>query len=128
MVTGVKPAGFIPYSENQWKDFQARLAAELITKALDTSHLSSNPKMRDIIVNYGEQELRGPGKEDERLREGINLRFANFKIDTSSGSREFPVINEYRGHHLMRTRYFTANGSDVEICICEVVPTKIIVS
>lgn len=128
IVTGVTPAGFIPYSEERYNDFKARLAAELVKRGLDTSQLSSNPKMRDFIVNYGEQELRGSGKEEERLHEGISLRFANMEIRTSSGSKTFPVINEYHGHHLMRTRYFTANGTNVEIRVCEVIPKAIIVS
>ena len=117
----ITPAGFIPYTEKVWNEFKVRLATTLEREALDSAALTSDPKLKEFIVNYAEQELLSEEKDQERIKNRTNIRLANMVIETSRGQREFPIVNEYRGHHVMRVRYFKRNGESIEFGVVEVV-------
>ena len=117
----ITPAGFIPYTEKVWNEFKVRLATTLEREALDSAALTSDPKLKEFIVNYAEQELLSEEKDQERIKNRTNIRLANMVIETSRGQREFPIVNEYRGHHVMRVKYFKRNGESIEFGVVEVV-------
>lgn len=117
----ITPAGFIPYTEKTWNEFKERLATILDREALDCSFLSSDPKLKEFVINYSEQELLSEQKDAERIADKTNIRLSNMVIQTSRGVKEYPVVNEYRGHHLMRTKYFKRSGNTIEFGVVEVV-------
>lgn len=107
----IKPAGKIPYSEKTWNEYKERLARTLRERALDGDQIFKDPAAKAYIVSYMEQELVNEKKDTERLILNINIRLVHMDIETSSGKRTFPLINEYKGHHLMKTYYFHKNDN-----------------
>lgn len=120
----ITPAGFIPYTEKTWNEFKEILATILDREALDCDFLSSDPKLKNFIVNFAEQELLSETKDAERIKSKTNIRLSNMVIQTSRGTKQYPVVNEYKGHHLMRTKYFKRNGESIEFGVVEVVQDK----
>lgn len=101
-----KPAKNIPYTRETWEEYKNRLAAILREKALDGDQIFKDPETKNYIVSYMESELLSEKKENERLILGTNIRLVHMEIETSTGKRVFPIVNEYKGHHLMKTFYF----------------------
>lgn len=116
----VTPAGFIPYTEKTFNEFKERLAATLLREALDTTALNSDEQLRNFIINYSQTELLSEQKDAERIENRTNIRLSNMVFESGGRQREFPVVNEYKNHHLMRVRYFRRNGESVEFGVCEV--------
>ena len=102
----ITPAGKIPYTEKQWEDFKDRLAKTLREKALDSDQIFKDPDVKNYIVSYVESELLTEKKDFERLATNTNIRLVHMEIESSAGKRTFPLINEYTGHHLMKSYYF----------------------
>lgn len=125
----VKPAGKIPYTEKIWNEYKLRLARTLREKALDSDQIFSDATAKNYIVNYMETELINEKKDTERLLLNTNIRLAHMEIDTATGTRIYPIVNEYTGHHLMKTYYFYKedNGSCKMGCV-EVNPKTLIIT
>lgn len=102
----IKPAGNIPYTKNVWDEYKLRLANTLREKALDSDQIFTDPVTKNYIVSYMENEILSEKKENERLILNMNIRLVHMDIETSTGKRVFPLVNEYKGHHLMKTYYF----------------------
>lgn len=102
----IKPAGNIPYTEKQFNDYKERLARTLMDKALDSDSIFMDTEAKQFITNYVETELLSEQKDMERLILNLNIRLANIDINTSTGTKNYPVINEYKIHHLVKTYYF----------------------
>ena len=102
----IKPAGKIPYTRQVWEDYKERLAKTLRDKALDCDQIFNDGKAKNYIVNYTKNELMNEKKDTERLILGTNIRLSHMEIESTAGTRTFPVVNEYKGHHLMKTYYF----------------------
>ena len=102
----IKRATNIPYTRETWEEYKNRLAAILREKALDGNQIFNDPVTKNYIVSYMESELLSEQKENQRLILGTNIRLVHMEIETSMGKRVFPIINEYKGHHLMKTYYF----------------------
>ena len=124
----IKPAGHIPYTEKIWNEFKERLIDTLLKNALDAEQIYNNSELKNFIVSYVEKELLNEKKDAERLILNMNIRLVHLDIESSTGKRTFPLINEYTGHHLMKTYYFyqEENGSCKMGCV-EVNPKKIII-
>ncbi len=123
----IKPAGRIPYTEKVWNEYKSRLAHELRTNALDSDQIFKDATAKQLIVSYMEQELVNEKKEAERLILGLNIRLAHMELETSEGNRTFPIVNEYKGHHLMKTYYFYKDNNECKIGCVEVNPTSLII-
>jgi hypothetical protein len=102
----IKPAGKIPYTKKTWDDYKDRLASTLRKRALDGDQIFKDNKAKEFIVNYMQNELINEKKETERLILNMNIRLVHMEIESTAGKRVFPVVNEYKGHHLMNTYYF----------------------
>lgn len=113
--------GFIPYTEKTWNEFKERLAVTLERDGLDSEVLNHDEALKNFIVNFAEKELLSEDKDKERIADKTNIRLANMVIDTSRGQRQFPIVNYYTGHHLMRVKYFRRNGQSIEFGVVEVV-------
>ena len=114
----IKPAGKIPYTKKVWDEYKERLAHTLRNRALDGDQIFKDPKAKAYILSYMETELMSEKKETERLILNINIRLVHMDIETSSGKRTFPLVNEYKGHHLMRTYYFHKDDAGKIIMEC----------
>ena len=123
----IKPAGRIPYTEKVWEDYKLRLADTLRNNALDNDQIFNDPAAKSFIVSYVDKELMSEKKDSERLILGTNIRLAHMDIETSSGKRTFPIINEYKVHHLMKTYYFYKDKDEVKMGCVEVKKTPIII-
>ena len=120
----IKPAGKIPYTKNVWDEYKERLAHTLRTRALDGDQIFNDPVAKAYIVSYMEKELVNEKKDTERLILNINIRLVHMDIETSSGKRTFPLVNEYKGHHLMKTYYFHKDENNKIIMECVEVNPK----
>ena len=102
----VKPAGHIPYTEAIWNEYKERLVNTLREKAIDADTIYEDTDLKNYIVSYVESELMNEKKDNERLLLNTNIRLVHLEIDSKNGKKVYPLINEYRGHHLMKTFYF----------------------
>ena len=102
----IKPAGKIPYTKKVWEEYKLRLTHTVQEKALDADQIFNDPDAKNYIVSYMEKELINEKKEAERLLLNTNIRLVHMDIETNTGTRTFPLVNEYKGHHLMKTYYF----------------------
>ena len=102
----LKPAGKIPYTEAVWNEYKERLVNTLREKAIDADTIYEDVDLKNYIVSYVENELMNEKKDNERLLLNTNIRLVHLEIDSKDGKKVFPLINEYHGHHLMRTFYF----------------------
>ena len=123
-----KPDQGIKYDSKVWNYYKERLSRELDEYALDTDDLSRNAMMREFIVNYAEKEIKNEKRDRELKLQGISIKLANVVVETKNGTRQFPVINEYDGHYMLRTRYFKLVGSTIEIGTVDVLPKSILIS
>lgn len=125
----IKPAGKIPYTKKVWDDYKERLAYTLRTRALDGDQIFNDSVAKGFILSYMENELMSAKKDTERLILNLNIRLVHMEIETASGKRVFPVVNEYKGHHLMKTYYFhkEENGKVIMDCV-EVNPKPLIIT
>ena len=124
----IKPAGKIPYSEKIWNDYKVRLADTLRKKALDSDQIFKDPVTKRFILSYMEKEIVNEHKDFERLTLGLNIRLVHMDIEDSIGKRTFPLVNEYKGHHLMKTYYFYKDGDSCKMGCVEVNPKPLIIS
>ena len=125
----IKPAGRIPFSEKVWNDYKERLAFELAEKAYDVDVIFNDPDLKNYIINYMENEIVTEKKDTERLILGTNIRLAHLDVETSKGKRTFPIVNTYKGHHLLYTEYFykDEDSGECKMGRIEVQPSKIII-
>lgn len=123
----IKPAGNIPYREKVWKEYKMRLANTLREKALDCDEIVKNPEAKSFITSYVNNELMDEKKDRERLLLNTNIRLANMDIETSNGKKVYPLINEYKGHHLMKSYYFYKEEDSIKIGCVEVNPKPTII-
>lgn len=125
----VKPAGNIPFTEKEWNDFKERLANTLREKAYTTDVIFNDVELRNFIINFMESEIANEKKDTERLILGTNIRLAHMELETANGVQVFPIINTYKGHHLMYTEYFYKDETTHECKLgrVEVVPKIILV-
>ena len=105
----IKPAGKIPFTEEHWNRFKEKLANTLRTKALDSNQIFEDTDAKNFIVNYMQNEIFSEESENRRLILNINIRLAHLTISTKDGDRPFPIILEYKVHHLIKVHYFTKN-------------------
>lgn len=125
----IKPAGKIPYTKKVWDDYKERLAYTLRERALDGEQIFNDPVAKAFILSYMEKELINEKKDTERLILNLNIRLVHMEIETTSGKRVFPVVNEYKGHHLMKTYYFHKEDDGKIIMDCvEVNPKPLIIT
>lgn len=124
----IKPAGRIPYTEKVWNDYKVRLADTLRKKALDSDQIFKDPVTKAFILSYMEKELVNEKKDFERLTLNINIRLVHMDIEDSTGKRTFPLVNEYKGHHLMKTYYFYRDGTTCKMGCVEVDPKPLIIT
>lgn len=125
----IKPAGKIPYTKKVWDEYKERLAYTLRERALDGEQIFNDPVAKAFILSYMEKELINEKKDTERLILNLNIRLVHMEIETTSGKRVFPVVNEYKGHHLMKTYYFHKEDDGKIIMDCvEVNPKPLIIT
>ena len=123
----IKPAGNIPYTEKTFNEYKVRLANTLMQVGLDSDTIFKDSQLKQFIVNYVENELMNEKKDNERIILGTNIRLVHMEIETSDGKKTYPLINEYKGHHLMKTYYFYKADDECRMGCVEVNPTKIII-
>ena len=124
----IKPAGYIPYSEKTWEEFKERLVTTLMSKALNCDQIFEDTDAKNYIVSYVENEVLNEKKDNERLIMNVNLRFSNMEIEGKMGKQVYPIINEYKGHHLFKTYYFYRDEENsIQMGCEEVNPHKIII-
>lgn len=125
----LKGAGRIPYTEKHWNEFKQKMAHTLREDALTGDEIFSDTEAKNYIVNYMEKSILTEKSENERLIMNINIRLAHMTIETATGPKVYPIILEYKGHHLMKVSYFYRNKQDsskIEMGTLEVVPSSII--
>ena len=123
----IKPAGNIPYTEKTFNEYKVRLANTLMDNGLDSDEIFKDPQLKQFIFNYVENELMSEKKDTERIILGTNIRLVHMEIETSSGKKVYPLVNEYKGHHLMKTYYFYKYNDECRMGCVEVNPTNIII-
>ena len=123
----IKPTGPIPYTEKTFNEYKVRLVNTLIKEGLDADQIFNDSEAKAFITNYVEQELMSEKKDTERLILGTNIRLVHMEIDSPRGKKTYPLVNEYKGHHLMKTYYFYKKDNKIQMGVVEVNPTSIII-
>lgn len=94
------------YTKAQFESFKKRLTLAIMQDALDAPTIANNSAYKEYISNYVQKEVFDKATE-LAMMERIVRKLAHMSIDTPlGGQREYPVINEYRGHDLINTYYF----------------------
>ena len=120
--------GFIPFTEKQWINFKERMITIIPREAISSEEVLRDPDAKQFIHNYVEANFIDPDRVAKLKLQGITFRFANMEIDV--GGREpvsYPIINEYKGHHIYRTGYFAREGKAIVMKYIDVVPEKKII-
>ena len=82
-----------------------------------------------FIKNYADENFINDKVVLERAKEGISYRLAVMNIDVGGPEAlQFPLVNEYKFHHIYRTGYFVKepNGS-IKMKYIDVVPKEIFI-
>lgn len=117
--------GFIPFSEKQWEDFKARMMYIIPREALSSDDLLKDPQASEFVKNYAEANFINPQKVNDLKKQGISLRFATMSIEVGAPEPiSYPIVNEYKGHHIYRTGYFVRDGSTIKMKYIDVVPER----
>ena len=120
--------GFIPFTPKQWDDFKERMMTIIPREALSSDDVLRDPVAKQFIHNYAEANFIDPDRVAKLKLQGITFKFANMEIDT--GGKEpvsYPIVNEYKGHHIYRTGYFARDGQSIVMKYIDVVPEKKII-
>ena len=115
--------GFIPFSEKTWDKFKSKMMTIIPREAISSNELLQDPVAAQFVRNYAEANFLNPQKVEELKQKGISLKFANMSIDVGGPEQiSFPIVNEYKGHHIYRTGYFVRVGSTITMKYIDVVP------
>lgn len=126
----IKKAPFIPYSEKQFNSYKTNLTDRLIQYGLDCDQIIAHPTAKSFIAAYAENEVINERKDLSRKLQGITMKFTHMDIQVGKENvRTFPIINEYKGHHIMKTYYFYEDGatSTMKVGCIEVNPSPLII-
>ena len=93
----------------QWNEFKQKMAHTLREDALTGDEIFSDTEAKNYIVNYMEKSILTEKSENERLIMNINIRLAHMTIETATGPKVYPIILEYKGHHLMKVSFIKKN-------------------
>lgn len=107
-----------PYSEKTFQDFKGRLSKVLIDRGIDADTAFSDAWVRATITNYVKDMLMNEHQERIRLASNVNIRLAHIEVGAGNTHKVYPVVFEYRGHHLHKAIYFCYND-DKTICVEE---------
>ena len=124
----IKSPGKIPFRKETWDEFKKVLNEMLTHQALSADDIYNDIDAKNFIIQYVDENILSEKSDNERLILNINIRLAHISIDTVSGTKTFPVINEYHGHHLKSVSYFYKNkeNNKINIRTIEIKNNKII--
>ena len=123
-----RKAGFIPFTPRQWEDYKNRVSAIIPSNGISTDDILANPATREFIANYTEKNFVDGETVEKRRLQGITFKLAVMNIDTGGPDpKQFPIVNEYKFHHIYRTNYFSYDGDKIIVRSIDVVPKDIIV-
>ena len=119
----LKRPGFIPFTPKQWDDFKARMMTIIPREALSSEDLMRDPEAMQFVRNYAEANFIDPEKVTKLKLQGISFKFANMDIDVGKQVPvSYPIVNEYKGHHIYRTGYFVRDGQTFKMKYIDVIP------
>lgn len=122
---GIHRPGFIPFTEKQWNEFKERMMTIIPKEAISSNELAQDPQAAQFVKNYADANFLDPTKVEQLKAKGITLKFANMSIDIGAPTPiSFPLVNEYKGHHIYRTGYFVRDGSTIKMKYLDVVPER----
>ena len=123
--SGLYKPGFIPFSERQWNDFKERLSVTVAREGVSSEELMTDPEAQQFVKNYANTNFVDSDKTEKLRQQGITLKFAVMTISTKDGDFNYPIINEYKGHHIYRTGYFSRErDKSLVMKYIDVVPTN----
>lgn len=108
------------YSEKEFNTYKERLASALLTDGIDADTINENSDYKTFISNYVDSEI--VQKKHKFAILGITHKLAHMDINYQDTGKIYPIVNEYKGHDLQKTIYFS-KGSNEDIIINEI-PVK----
>lgn len=105
------------YTKAQMDAFKERLAKAIYAKGIPADEIVNRTEYKTFISNYAQTEIID--KKMKHALQGISHRFSNMEFRFNGGdkpTRTYPVINEYKGHDLIKTYYF-AKSTDGQISV-----------
>lgn len=104
------------YRKREFEDFQRRLAQALVSEALDSTEIQENAQYSEYAANFYATEIvdKVDSLADNRI---VRVPAIMKATGTKSGTRFFPIVNEYRGHDLINAYYFSKieTAPDIEV-------------
>ena len=107
MELGPKPVSI--YTSSQWTGYQDRLKKTLYNEGATAVQISSNTEYKNYVANYVQENVVDATTRNAIL--GIVHRLANIELTKGDEKSVYPIINEYKGHDLIRVHYFRVNKS-----------------
>lgn len=124
----LKRPGFIPFTEKQWMEFKERMMTIIPREALSSEEILRDPEASQFVRNYADANFCDPIQVEKFKQIGITFKFANMDIDVGKDSPiSYPIVNEYKGHHIYRTGYFARDGKSFVMKYIDVVPERKII-
>lgn len=117
----------VPYTERQWNDYKARMMTTLPKDAASGQEIAEDPNFKQFVSNFVMSRVEDPEKKEADRKAGISQRLANMEVKSSMGTIMYPIVNEYKGHYVMKTYYFKKGPGGYQVKTIEVVPTGIII-
>ena len=101
----------IAYTAQQFESYKKRLAKGLVENGLDADSIAENADYKNFISNYVDDYFIK--KKEHYALQRIVHRLAHMDITNSNEntSKVYPIVNEYKGHDLQKTMYFSKDST-----------------
>lgn len=117
----------VPYTERQWNDYKLRMMTTIPKDAATGDEITNDPDFKQFVSNFVFGRLEDPQQKEKDRQNGITFKLTNMEVNSSEGTFVYPLVNEHRGHYVMKTHYFKKEAGGYVVKTIEVVPTGIIV-
>jgi hypothetical protein len=117
----------ISYSERQFNDYKKRLTDALLSEGLSADIINDNSSYKQYIADYVDDNI--VKQKTHYALQGITHKLAHVDINFHESGKVYPVVNEYKGHDLQKTMYFSKDSNDSIIAKeISVIESKILLS
>lgn len=117
------PRGKSIYTEPQFYDYIGRLRTALFRNGLSSLDIVNDSVCKQYITNWVQTEVIDKKERDKIC--GVIKTLANMEVHFSGPDRDpivYPIIHEYKGHHLIKSYYFARGTRPGEVVTAESIP------
>lgn len=118
----------IAYTARQFEAYKRRLATELYENGLDADSIAVNADYMNYIANYIDDNLIK--KKEHYALQGIVHKLAHMDISSENTkiAKLYPIVNEYKGHDLQKTMYFSKDSTrSIQVITVPVLESTIVI-